>query len=309
MSDELARVRGLIEARERALLAYTTGYSSHEPPRLEGPERKVVLMRLGERLRELQRLLRAPGANHGAEVLRAAVTLVDHVPVGQHDLDQLDLDAAWELNDAFKLLLLEVGNDEYVLARLHAEEKRTDAQQWTWMYPAGLLEKLKTGLPADGREPAVRALTLLYDQRAGAGRRGRAQQLTRSSTLRAFGLVVLAGLTLLVGFLLKLGPAEVKHLGLAAAAGIIGAVVAGVRTLRDDEGPVRDADWRFVVVPVLGATTGVIFYALIAGGLFPALQTDAADRWGTVVGLGFVGGFSEPFFLGTIGRIVGSFEK
>jgi hypothetical protein len=89
---------------------------------------------------------------------------------------------------------------------------------------------------------------------------------------------------------------------LPVAAGAIGSMLSAVFKLRDGEQRIRHLrrSVSFMLLqPMIGATAALVMMWL---GVTNVLKLDPGNTSATAV-VGFLAGFSEPFFLGTIGRL------
>lgn len=349
---------------------FTAGWRQRDPERLK------VLSRLLARVRDVQRLLHR--ANLQSDnlspqnvrdtsktedtdtssqpppediMLRGIAARLERIAHDPPALKTLDIDAGWELADAFKQDLLYLADDEYLIARLRSEshpsqEKSTDA--WSKHYsdypPNFIVESIRYGksrkpggvpsrngaTPAEesstnhpppigrrkARVMAVRRLAFLYDQRAAAGRSGRMVASIRSGYLRRLSLY-LAGLLVVLGvmvYVLGEGMSSVNEFVAVVFAGALGSMLAGVYKLRDSKGSIGDLrgfDAQFFAMPALGGSAAAVLLLFMRGGLVAigGVDVSAEKAWLALAGLGFLAGFSEPFFLGTVERIAGGIRE
>lgn len=295
------------------------------------PERLKVISRLAARLRDMQRLVhRASAASEvgprpddddpGLDIIAARVKQISGDPASLH---AMDLDAAWDLSDALKQDLLYVGDDHYLLTRLEAEQGRgEDADSWSSHNPGTRLKHVIAALRSkegkakglkrrDAREIAIRRLCFLYDQRAASGRAQRMAAQVRSTNLRWLSTILFILLVLLGWVALRITPRANGVLEFLAVivAGGLGNTLAGAYKLRDAALQIRDLRGfgaQYLAMPILGATAAGALYFLFASGLVRIGEFDVGGlNWMAMTGLGFLAGFSEPFFLGTVARMVG----
>ena len=157
-------------------------------------------------------------------------------------------------------------------------------------------------------------LNCLYLKRAEAGRDRRAKAALKDLYLKHLTLV-------LVPFLLGLGTIALvsttgshsvwRAFAVAALAGALGSTLSGVLRLRDqllrmDE--LRAFKPAMLVQPLVGASAGALVFLLLASRALSVGSLDPA-AWPSPGVLGFVAGFSEPFFLGLVDRVAGLPEQ
>jgi hypothetical protein len=104
----------------------------------------------------------------------------------------------------------------------------------------------------------------------------------------------------------------------AAFTGGIGSVLSGFFKLRDKVVGIHDLRSFKAAMraqPFVGATIGVVFYLLVASGIFSlgAVKSSPNDPailpWSLLGIYCFFAGFSEPFFLGVVQRVAGAADK
>jgi hypothetical protein len=200
--------------------------------------------------------------------------------------------------------------------------------------------------PAD-RRLAIEYLSLVYSARSSFGRHQRAIVNLRERYLNAltFTLTILLILLLLSTFFVSdqsfyfrpandfkdvvksiwdfpakylLNNFQVRTFMIAALAGGIGSVLSGFFKLRDKVVGIQDLRSFKAAMraqPFVGATIGVIFYLLVASGIFslgavkPSPDNPASLPWQLLGIYCFFAGFSEPFFLGVVQRVAGEADK
>lgn len=345
------------------------------------PERLKVLSRLLARVRDVQRLLhsanlrsksqgdesqRSRSSNKSSDTTEQSSSTPDKpaedimlagiaarltaITKGNEALKTLDIDAAWELADAFKQDMLYIADDHYLIGRLEAEadhELTSPREAWSTHFPDmsffTLIDSIKYGRKGDksqssdenevkggsprsssqqrvgrrkARDLAVRRLCFLYDQRAAAGRSHRMVAQIRSSYLRRLSLYLalfLAGVGVMM-YVLGAGMADVNAYVMTALAGALGGTLAGVYKLRDSTATIRDLrgfDAQFFAMLALGASAAAVLLIFMRSGLVVLGGVDLAgdQAWLALAGIGFLAGFSEPFFLGTVERIAGGIRE
>jgi hypothetical protein len=232
----------------------------------------------------------------------------------QDDAPALTLDAAIERFDALDRLVIEIGDARYVCSKIEGDRQwKKGSTTWlTWeaIYGPGTpaaLETYRRGAKVPDDQLAAAQNQLLGFRRARADdyQVHRARQKMRAANLRYLALLLLP-LVGLLGWLLartRAGGLSLEGVGLIASIGALGAVVMG--TLRARDRLVRGSDLRtfragLLAQVLVGAASAIVVMLVLASGI--AHIAGAASLEGKAV-VGFVAGFSEPFFLRTIERV------
>jgi hypothetical protein len=93
----------------------------------------------------------------------------------------------------------------------------------------------------------------------------------------------------------------------ATVAGALGSVLSGFYKLRDQTSGLnnlrsfRSAMWA---QPFVGAVVGVVLFLILKSSIIGITIANNTQEWAVYTVYGFVAGFSEPFFLGIVGRVV-----
>jgi len=289
--------------------------------------------------RSLDDLLRAAWtAPHGAspELVKVYGFIEDEVSQAgrllalrrQHDraveeslraaLDAADVrttDRGWDVLNVLKRLNLRIGDRSYISGLLEYETAHMhDPRHWhTWdeHFSTSELRRLRDAyragrVKAADRAAAIDRLTTLYRKRAEAGRNRRAQVALKEIYLNRLALALLALLVLLgVSADLSAQPSLWREFTLAVFAGALGSTLSGVLKLRDhlvrlDE--LRAFRPAMRVQPLVGASAAALAFLLLANHSVP-VTTFKSNLWSSPGVLGFIVGFSEPFFLGLVDRV------
>jgi hypothetical protein len=274
-------------------------------PRPRDAELRKLLGRIYWSISEFQRLKADAGLAQTAQMRAHRLLQVDPLT--------LSVDAVLEVQDAWDQLLIEHGDERYLRAVLVAEHTRdpqgTTVTTWSRVFGkqevAGGWEKLLTGEPmADkDRKAAATQLAELYRTRSILYQLERARMHMKVRHLWIYAPV----LAVLVGFLSLAAwavGADWQTIVLVAFAGALGASVAGTLKLRDHITNINElrAFWPAIVVqPLLGATAGLLTLLVLASGLIKVEW--GGQAWAVAGAIAFVAGFSEPVFLGIIGRV------
>jgi len=230
---------------------------------------------------------------------------------------------AWEVSDSIRLELIDIATDEQLGRLFEAELNRLTSPYhvspgWTAFFSRGELDKyvdaFRAGEPRRGiRRMARSSLHELYERRSDTGRLLRARQGMRAMYFRDWfrELLVLLVLTIAIGSVAASVPRWSTNLDMvfAAIAGAAGSTLSGVYQFRrlDLIAEMRSFQTGLLIQPLLGALGGTFLYLVIASDVIrlPGITTSNAS-WAVIGLYAFLAGFSEPFFLGTIRRIVGS---
>jgi hypothetical protein len=311
----LKRARGAKrnESRpERKSLEQLLASERWTPTRRTSPELAKVLGFVQAELGEARRLLarRRKGEAHRTRAsereLRAL--LLEDAPIPS-------VDRGWEVVGALKRLNLRLGDQSYIAGLLEYESAHVhDAAHWhTWdeHFPKTELRRLLGVYRAGRATPAqlalaVDRLTFLYLKRAEAGRNRRAVAALKRLYLSRLALALLALLVALGASADFTSRDDLwKSFTLAACAGALGSTLSGVLRLRDhlvrlDE--LRGFWPAMRVQPLVGASAGALVFMLLSSNAV-SISSLSADAWSSPGLLGFVAGFSEPFFLGLVDRV------
>jgi len=296
--------------------------------RTRDPELVLTYARLFQAMTDAERLhqrksLRPPALKQLTELLRAGSDV---------DGEAATIDLAAEMADSIEQILVRTGDPDFLFAGLGLErqaDRLTDRSgqpaamvRWSDLFSIEDLDRLiqnraKLYPGARGgddwsREASAKLETLLLA-------RSRAYRLQRARTrLRNRYLVGLAPVILLLTAGLAYGIQATnpgltwKVTMLAAFAGALGATISGVYKLRDHIrriGQLR-AFWASTIVqPLVGASAGLVVLLALESSLFQTDAAGASTSPATKGLLAFAAGFSEPFFLGVVGRLADLGER
>lgn len=237
---------------------------------------------------------------------------------------------AWELDEALKRDLLLVGDDHYLYVQLSYERNPApqDVPQWRDRFGKAELDELlsdfKTGetKPATNahdhkRVQAIRMLTSLYEARSQNERVRRTRLALRGkylhivSYLMGLFLLALLGSVVLVILYPPLddGRSHWQEVLTVICAGGMGGLMSHLFRLRDELTRIRElfSSWSSLFAqPLIAAAAALIFLLMLKSRLIAFGGTNVAHLgWEVTTVLGFLAGFSEPFFLGTLDRLMG----
>jgi hypothetical protein len=241
---------------------------------------------------------------------------------------------SWELADLFDAELLWFSDDIYLYTQLKCLQGSTggDLVIRDFCFPADYLQALTNsyteGIFAEShRLEVIYLLYHLKQTQIGEYRRDRAKVRLRGIYLAR--MAALLGLLLVgLGFFYiastqQRDPLSTKYLVyillLMVFSGATGSVLSRAVKLGKQPLNIGDpkettepplgirallSDWKvFLAQPVIGAATAVVIFLVISSGL---LQVGGKELGPSGLALiGFLTGFSEPFFIGTLDKIAG----
>ena len=280
-----------------------------EPARRRSAERTKALAYVQGMVTQARRLLAlaSPAAPDRTDTVRKELQqLLKRNP------RELGIDSAWELYTALKQAVLLIADRTYLCLLLDHEASRSAMQDkwhgWGAHFRADDLERLR-GDVARGDEAAISdaigRLTFLYNKRAEAGRERRAKAAAKCRSLKWLAPVLFALLVAFAAAIVLNDPSSWRAVALAASAGALGSMLAGILKLRDQLAELDDLRAFGATIPLqplIGGTAGLIVLLVLDSG---ALQIGTGDSGGLPLRalLAFVAGFSEPFFLGLVQRM------
>ena len=160
----------------------------------------------------------------------------------------------------------------------------------------------------------IHGLTALYLARSNEGRHIRARARIKKQYLDIVSIIMailLVGIFVVMSIILgganwkiELVPSFAGAL-MACIGGALGSTISSTLKLRDQIGRIddlREFSPLIVVQLVVGAISGLIIYSVFESGVI-VIGNPESNEWAYYTILGFIAGFSEPFFLGTIKRI------
>lgn len=315
-----SRVGEQNEVRPRAKsLAQLLAPEQWIPARRIDPELAKVLGFVQAEIGEARRLLAKP---RNGETRRQRATRWELRAVLLENARIPSVDRGWEFVGALKRLNLRLGDHSYVAGLLEYEGVHAhDGTHWhTWdeHFPRTelrtLLRVYRAGRATRSQQAlAVDRLTFLYLKRAEAGRNRRARAALKQLYLSRLAWVLLALLIALAAsadYTSASANATAsndlwKSFALAACAGALGSTLSGVLRLRDQLNRLDELRgfWPAMrVQPLVGASAGALVFMLLSSKAV-SIGSLRPDAWSSPGLLGFVAGFSEPFFLGLVQRV------
>jgi hypothetical protein len=213
------------------------------------------------------------------------------------------------------LLMIARGDDSVLFPLIKDElgwtRGKTSWLTWDELYgraPVVGLEEFLDGKPIqDGwREGARNHLLTLKKARYDDQLVHRARQQTRADNLLILSLILLVLIPAFV-FLTAVasGSPDLASVLLVPFAGAFGAAMSGAIKARDRmprAGDIRSFRDGLLAQMLVGAGSAVVVLLAIDSGIV-TIAGVTADNWAARAVLGFVGGFSEAFFIGTVERV------
>ena len=291
-----------------------------------GPSREKECRKLRSHVNVLraraQRLNHAPGADSAAHCQVRCLLC-------QEDWYKSDLPAMYDYADKLEELLPHIADEAYLRTVLAYELTRTDETvRLTTLLPETELCELRRlsgsgprlrgpGGPDgggddddDGRRRMADGLSLLARERAGLQRHERLMSQLRPKYL-VFFTALIAVLLLAISLAIGLGVnADLKsadpwaQLLLVLSSGALGSILAAALRLKDqlDLVSFRAAGRLIYLQPLIGATFGLTSWLILTAGVVTI--GDGSKAWATQAAVAFASGFSEPFALGILGRLM-----
>ena len=229
------------------------------------------------------------------------------------DLNDLNVDSALEVVDSLDQLLIEHGDETYLRSTLAVEivRDRIDTAVTTWSQafheqpPKDEVAGIDTGRNFDEAElEAIRnQLAALYRTRSVLYDLRRARQAMKTRHLLLLAPVLLV-LVAAFGAASYWEGEQLVSIALVMVAGALGAILSGTLKLRDQVENINDlrSFWPSLLVqPLIGAAAGLVLLVGLDSRLIDV--SFGGSGWATRGVIAFVAGFSEPFFLGIVGRV------
>ena len=227
--------------------------------------------------------------------------------------DRLTLDAAIELHDLLDRIMIESGDAQYICSEIEGEllwaRGSTTWLTWDVMYKRSIpeaVEAYRSGrtVTPDQLNAARNHLFGFRLARSEDYQVHRARQKMRAKNLRLLALA-LSPIVLSIAWLLaqRSEGGSAWEVSLVATLGALGAVMSG--TIRARDKLVRGSDLRafragLIAQVLLGAASSLVLLLLFASEIL--VIAGVASPEGRAA-LGFVAGYSEPFFLEPVARV------
>ena len=212
-------------------------------------------------------------------------------------LDELDSVLPLVADEGRLRLMLEAELEQDKPVLPHAAQKRAH----------DLLNSTKSG--AAHRRQLESLVSAAIRERGDRFREERFTGDLRQNYLTWLGTVLILLLGGVAGFSVVAAHVGVwAQINLALFSGALGGALSGVIRLRVPESrltTLKNLGPVMLVQPLVGAVGGIILYAIWRSGLLNIAGL-GKDEWSSVAVVGFVGGFSERFFLRSLERITGA---
>ncbi len=257
------------------------------------PERRKALSRGRDFLQRIRESLDDPATSSMGPLPWAATKAL--VARAGDEKQRTGRENAWDLAEELRLASWSFSSDEALACLLEKEKADTTSITWTTLFPKEQLERLLARpRPAGFRAEALEHLRRLHHERVDRVRHDRARDKLWQHFV--WKLIPIA-YALHIVCLVSTKPQPI----LPVMAGAIGSMLSAVMKLREGEQRIRHLrrSASFLLLqPLIGGTAALVMMWIGVGEL---LNIKAVDMNAT---LGFLAGFSEPFFLGTVGRLV-----
>jgi hypothetical protein len=203
---------------------------------------------------------------------------------------------AWDMAEELRLAWWRRASDGELRCLLQKEQKDETAVTWSMYFESAVLTKLLAETPPDDfRDRALEHLLRLQHERVDRVRHDRTQQkILQFFVWKLTGVIGVLFAACVVLHLLD------QQAIVPIVAGALGAALSGALKIRDGNPRIRELrrSHSFIFIQaLLGAIAALVMTWIGAERL---LAFDGANLSAFV---GFLSGFSEPFFLGTMGRL------
>jgi hypothetical protein len=220
-----------------------------------------------------------------------------------------DRAGANELLDKLDAMFPLVADDERLRLMLESELER-NATLFTAAAQKRARDLIEATEHRSGHRGRLEALvTAAVRERNDQVREERITGELRQNYLTWLGSVLLLLLLGVAGFAILAAHSGLwADVGLALLSGALGGTLSGVIRLRVPESrlaALKSLGPVMLVQPLVGAVGGLVLFAIWRSGLLKVSGLNAAE-WSSVAVVAFVGGFSERFFLRSLGRITGA---
>lgn len=270
-------------------------------------------------------------SNDDHQHLASLTTLLEQIK----EPSNLSSNNAWELADLLEIELIRLGDDAYLYTLLKVQQNpdNKDPHRWDKYFTKADLETLFDSngkfSKDDSRPTAKRRLEYIQQARISEYRRDRAKVQLRGIYLGRMALFLILFLTGLGVFYLLASqfPVDSKSteyrtflLLLVVCAGATGSILSravklGKQPLRSETGDASGepplgirallSGWKvFLAQPVIGATMALIVFLVFYSGLLQIGNVKELGPAGFGI-IGFLAGFSEPFFIGILDKVAG----
>jgi hypothetical protein len=224
---------------------------------------------------------------------------------------------AWQLHDQLSIVCLDHSHGADLIA-LIADELATHPDKSTAPLPGSPLDRLfkisallESGPDGKAAEDDAQAiLRIIWREKSKQRSEDRQLRSTRTDYLNLWSFVLIPLIVILVtmiSFAAVYPHAVVVVLLLAAFAGAVGSTLGGVLRLRElpELTNIRDLTTGTVAQPLIGGVAAVFIFLLLESHIvvLPGVGATGMPSWQALGIYGFAAGFSEPFFLGILGRV------
>lgn len=282
-----------------------------------GPVRRKLIEKIHERLSEICRELKSHAVKNATLPPCLLSELSEIFNLVEKDFSE---DEAWHVMDTLKAVLPGIASDEYIFGQLCLEKRRDHAKKLHWndLFETKDLDELindykkekQSFEKAETRHLARLRLQILYKERNDLGRHDRAKEGTRGRYFIYLSIVLLV-LVVLLAFTDKLvsssGLPKVIEMICILASGALGATISRAIKMRDIEkiSELKTIWSTFLAQVLIGAALAEMVIIILRTGSITIGSTGNVQGLASLLTIGFLTGFSEPFALGILERISG----
>jgi hypothetical protein len=242
---------------------------------------------------------------------------------------ELEEAAVWQLDHDLECALVELGDIEHLRACLEDELRRDSSldEPRRRLSRDQLIEfeQLRNQLfdhdaQAKARARSIEVLVDRYNKRAHDGRHREAREAMRRRLLALAAAALTIVVVVFAWFVIVAVGVRWVDIALVASSAMLGSLLSGLRRLRDELQRIGEltAFWSaFLAQVAAGAGLGILALVLFKAGILPVIgqqatvnatggQAATSSQPAMIATYAFAAGFSEPFVIGAIQRIVGA---
>jgi hypothetical protein len=258
----------------------------------DDPERRKALSRARD---FIQRIRETPSCAVGTPCIPfddATKTLLERAA---GDETWIGRDNAWDMAEELRIAWGRRATNGELKCLLEKEQKDVTAVSWTMYFAPAVLDDLLGEKPTNFRERAIDHQLRLQHERVDRVRHDRTQQKVLQFYVWRLTLIIGVLFAGCIALHLFDRPAMIPIF-----AGALGAALSGALKIRDGNPRIRELRRSSSFILIQSLLGGVAALVMTWIGAERLLSFDGANLSAFV---GFLSGFSEPFFLGTMGRL------